>query len=89
MFYISSQKLAVFTHFSYFVSQENLMLTDLQGSSFILTDPSFHTECPHPYYIEEETDYHSSGFASFLFFQHPDCGELCGKMGIRRDPEKE
>ncbi len=47
---------AVFTHFSYMASNYKLMVTDLQGIDFLLSDPCINTNGDDTFRINEATD---------------------------------
>ena len=42
--YCINQSISSFSHFTYMASEEYLVVTDLQGKGFMLTDPAIHSE---------------------------------------------
>lgn len=69
--------LQAFSHFSYEVSNTDLVIGDLQGCGSILTDPAIHTMRASPYYITERSNLGKDGINGFLAGMHPKCNQIC------------
>lgn len=76
-FIITFTDLAAFSHFTYKVSNTDLVVTDLQGFGYMFTDPAVHTMQYKPYLISERCNLLQDGINSFLVGMHPECNSLC------------
>ncbi|CAD8127670.1 unnamed protein product [Paramecium sonneborni] len=74
---------STFSHFSFTVSQEILVITDLQGFNNIFTDPSIQTDKKWNSILnEDETNLKDKGILNFKEIQHKDCSYLCRKLKL-------
>ncbi|TNV83840.1 hypothetical protein FGO68_gene9920 [Halteria grandinella] len=79
--FCASQTMASFSHFTWVASQKYLMVTDLQGKGFILTDPAIHSDDSNVF--SESTNKGQEGFVSFFMQQHPECSDqVCHPIGL-------
>lgn len=80
--------MASFSHFSHFFSDGLFMITDLQGSGYLLSDPAIHSE--DRTLFSEPTNLGTLGIEAFYISQHPNCNtEICVDMGLKRPDDNE
>ncbi|CAD8122667.1 unnamed protein product [Paramecium sonneborni] len=85
--YIDPQKYfySSFSHFSFEVSKENLVIMDLQGAHNILSDPSIQTEESWiSILIKDPTNRFNNGIFDFKTAQHKECSYLCEKLKLHK-----
>lgn len=73
-------KIISFGHWSYQHTKGNIMITDLQGSQSLLTDPTLHTLSR---YFRSFGDFGSDGYAKF-FIVHK-CNKICKRLGLKEE----
>ncbi|CAK73182.1 unnamed protein product (macronuclear) [Paramecium tetraurelia] len=71
-FFDKEYNFTTFSHFTYVKTNENLIITDLQGKSNLLSDP-----CIHSKEFEDEGNCQELGKNNFFQFQHQKCTPLC------------
>eukprot|EP00026_Physarum_polycephalum_P007521 Phypoly_transcript_07583.p1 GENE.Phypoly_transcript_07583~~Phypoly_transcript_07583.p1 ORF type:complete len:332 (+),score=70.54 Phypoly_transcript_07583:588-1583(+) len=75
-----------FSHFSYQVSKEYMVVVDIQGirtpSGYLLTDPAVH--CKASKY--GDSNFGAEGFDKF--FETHECNAICNKLGLKRHPKQ-
>jgi len=77
--------MTAFSHFSYQYSDEQYMVTDLQGVNHLLTDPAVHSSVAEFY---EHGDCGSEGMA--VFFRRHECNKYCKALGLKEhDSQKD
>jgi hypothetical protein len=86
--FCQNQSMATFSHFTHVASLESFMITDLQGSGCLLSDPAIHSE--NTELFNEKTNLKTEGFDRFYISSdyHPKCNQLCAHLGLntkRRD----
>jgi hypothetical protein len=75
--FCASQTMATFSHFSYIASQRLFMITDLQGSGCLLSDPAIHSD--NTDLFKESTNLKMKGILTFFASadNHPKCNQIC------------
>jgi hypothetical protein len=76
--------MASFSHFSYIASQKLFMITDLQGSGCLLSDPAIHSEDKNLF--KEGTNLKMKGITTFFASadNHPMCNQICTSLGLEK-----
>ena len=63
--------MASFSHFTFWASEGLFIVTDLQGSGNLLSDPAIHSE--NYKLFQERTNRKKEGICEFFLFQHKSC----------------
>lgn len=71
-----------FSHFTFERSQGRFLVSDLQGSGYVLTDPAIHTLDRERFKLTE-TNLGKEGF-KFFFATH-ECNSICRSLGLKSD----
>ena len=70
--------MTAFSHFSYEFTKGKYMVTDLQGSNNLLTDPAVHSSDVQ---FASQGDFGLKGMVAF--FRNHECNEFCKKLGLK------
>ena len=79
--YCVKQTMSCFSHFSHVQSQCLFMITDLQGSGNLLSDPAIHSQ--DTALFRERTNLRQKGILAFYGKDvHSECNQVCEKLGL-------
>lgn len=77
-----NQAAQAFSHFTFERSQGCVLISDLQGVGYTLTDPAIHTLDPERFKLTD-TNLGQDGF-KFFFSTHV-CNHICGKLNLKSE----
>ncbi|CAD8212235.1 unnamed protein product [Paramecium octaurelia] len=73
-----------FSHYSYTATLGSLIITDLQGKNYILSDPCIHTmDEKIREMLDDETDFKENGVHLFFQQQHRYCHRICKELNLK------
>lgn len=83
--YCKNQFMASFSHFTHIASGGLFMVSDVQGSGCLLTDPAILSEDTKLF--REKTNLGTKGIDAFYASEinHPTCNQLCEKLGLNEN----
>ncbi|EMC99227.1 hypothetical protein BAUCODRAFT_146198 [Baudoinia panamericana UAMH 10762] len=79
-----NQMAQAFSHFTFERSWGHFLVTDLQGSGHLLTDPAIQTKDPERFKLND-TNLNEEGF-KFFFATHK-CNDVCRKLSLQSNAE--
>eukprot|EP00347_Sterkiella_histriomuscorum_P019082 403343022 len=74
---------STFSHYTYHLTNEVFMITDIQGQSQVLSDPAIHSNPIS--LLDDPFNNGDKGFEMFFQSQHTNCTDLCQKLRIPLD----
>ncbi|CAK86551.1 unnamed protein product (macronuclear) [Paramecium tetraurelia] len=73
--------LTAFSHFTYQYTNCQMIVTDLQGKTNILSDPAIHTSI-YNQNLTDSTNLKDDGCRKFFLNQHPECLTICRQLKL-------